>query len=363
MNHLHLQEKWMQTAKQLEENVILPDHVTYVPDTVYARNYRKAFAAKVAVAIFCIILLLTTTGFMLAEGLLFIPGLGAVRAETTQITHSIAGITEVELDDYTHKIISGYIKNKRVYMEIFYYKTDVGLTFDPQYELSVDPETLEWSYGQPVDYEVYCNGEKGVNYQKSYGSSISISYELPVVHDGEVTTVSLYSGDIFISDLVFYPAAHFSEIEKPIPYAENNDVILTADIDKKDGYVDIYIGALLPEDAFREENMLPVGSVNGQELGYSESEVFLRDGDGLQYFHKFHDVEDSLDPARWDSIGNEEAAFLLRWHCYRFVIPKDLDEFTVVIPEITYFCGNANEVDFKTVTGPWEIPVNLNQSS
>ena len=91
---------------------------------------------------------------------------------------------------------------------------------------------------------------------------------------------------------------------------ENNNIILTADADLKDGYIDIYIGALLSEDAFREENML----------------LFLQDDGGSQYFHKFHDVEDPLNPAIWDSVGNEEAAF-------------------------------------KTVTGPWEIPVNLNQNS
>lgn len=107
---------------------------------------------------------------------------------------------------------------------------------------------------------------------------------------------------------------------------ENNNIILTADADLKDGYIDIYIGALLSEDTFREENMLPVGSVNGQEMDYSESEVFLRDDGGSQYFHKFHDVGDPLNPAIWDSVGNEEAAF-------------------------------------KTITGPWEIPVNLNQNS
>ena len=97
-------------------------------------------------------------------------GFKLFQKNSNTITHSIQNIIEIKKDGYAHEIVSAYILEERLCLDIFYYKTDVGMTF-----------RLQEGSDSPNNYQIYYAGKKCKNYSQSYGSAIRLSYEVPSV--------------------------------------------------------------------------------------------------------------------------------------------------------------------------------------
>ncbi|MDR3288741.1 MAG: hypothetical protein LBT22_04875, partial [Peptococcaceae bacterium] len=156
---------------EFEKEKVSADHSVYQPN-----RFRGGKPLKILLAVVCALMI----------GVASV----AVFSDNNTSTHSIESITEIEKDGYTHKILSAYISNGRIYLDVFFYATDVGMKFSPP---------------SLPDYEVYYQGKKCGGYTKVYGSAIGLSYKMPSVQKGEPMQVSLNAGEDFIADITLLP--------------------------------------------------------------------------------------------------------------------------------------------------------------
>ena len=286
----------------------------------------KNYSKKKTLALICISLVV-----IMFTGLFFLmPGFKSLFRNNT-ITHSIRDIVEIEKDGYTHKILLAYILNERIYLDIFYYKTDVGMTFNLQTDSPVE------NSDSAIDYWIYYNEKKCNNYSRSYGSAISLSYQIPSAKVGETMVFSLYSGKEFISEIELFP----TDSNWEIPYASVNDITLTADVQTRDDQLQVFIRAILPKDAEGNNSL-----VNQCVSGFSEDTIYIQDSGGNIYRDKSIDSSD------------EDICMHRLYHIFYFDFPKDIDHFTIIIPQITYKLKNS---EFVERYGPWKIEITRQQ--
>ena len=261
------------------------------------------------------------------------------------VTHSIETIIETEKDDYTHEILYAYIKNNRIYLEMFFYKTDNGMTFDPQFTFP-----LANPYNSPVDYQLYYNGKRLGKYSRVYGSSIGLSYEMPAVKKGKTVTVSLYSGEDFLADIELYPTDSASFTERPI--ATVNDITLTADVQRQDNQLRVrIIDTALPKDAIPNQYQ--------HSPGFSACDIHIQDAVGNVYKDKYTDFYDEsgnyIGPVNGDLHGYSESLHMhALYNVFYFDIPNDLKDFKIIIPMVIYTSKRGLPIERE---GYWKINV------
>ncbi len=261
---------------------------------------------------------------ILLVGIAFILGFKLFKENSNTITHSIQNIIEIEKDGYTHEIVSAYILDEQIYLDIFYYKTDVGMTFS----LQEGPDSAN-------NYWIYYSGKKCNKYSQSYGSTISLSYRSPSVKAGKAMEFSLYSGDKFISEIKLFPKG--IEFNKEIPYTTANDITLTANVQTFGDQIQVFVNAILPQNAEGKGAL-----VNQCASGFSEDDIYIQDSRGIIY----RDIS--------TNSSDEDICMHRLYHIFYFDIPKDICDFTIIIPQITYKLKNAG---FMEKYGPWEIEI------
>lgn len=261
---------------------------------------------------------------ILFVGVTFILGFKLFKKNSNTITHSIQNIIEIEKDGYTHEIVSAYILEERLCLDIFYYKTDVGMTF-----------RLQEGSDSPSNYQIYYAGEKCENYSQSYGSAIRLSYEVPSVKKGKAMEFSLYAGDKFISEMKLFPTG--IEFNKETPYTTANDITLTANVQTFGDQIQVLINAILPQNAEGKDAL-----VDQCRSGFSEDDIYIQDSKGNIY----RDIS--------INSSDEDICMHRLYHIFYFDIPKDIGDFKIIIPQITYQLKNAG---FEESYGPWEIEI------
>lgn len=258
--------------------------------------------------------------------LISIPGKGSTfLGDDNRVSHSIEGSVSFEKDGYTHQILSAYIQDRRIYLELFYYRTTEGMTFTQA--------------GFP-DYQLYYNGKECGDYTKSYGGSTRLSYRLPKIDKKSDVTVSLYADGALLGDIRLIPVYNAETFRKDLPHAAVNDVTLAANVYQNDSSMTVYISAILPDDAIRgsEDDIF---LIDNHQLGFSEKEIYMEDENGVTY----PDMKNKYPE-------NDALTIASFWHFHSFEIPADAEHLKIIIPEISYLTQEREE---KSLTGPWEI--------
>lgn len=326
------EEKVSTSAHSLVQSVLVPDEIIYEPDDAMTMSLKIRKPLKTLLTVACTLLIGVALVFSFTKGFLFMPALGSFQRDKNTITHTTESITEIEQGSDIHKVLSAYILNGRIYLDVFFYKTDLGMKFSPQ------------SF---PDYWLYYNGKKCGDYSKSYGSAISLSYKMPSVKKGEPMQVSLYSGEDFISDIELLPTDD-SIFTKERPHSTIDGITLLADVQPLDNKVQVFISAILPKDADRGVKS-DAAFVNNCLSGFSEDDVYIQDTAGNIY------VDNSID-------SFDESVHMHRtYHILFFDVPNDVNEFTIIIPKITYSSNNKNNRfgSFVEKYGPWKIEVEV----
>ena len=259
------------------------------------------------------------------------------------ITHATETIVEIEKDGYTHRILYAFIQNNRIYFEVFCYKTDQGITLERQYTPpSVNPYTSQ------VDYWVYYNGKRLGSYSRGYGSTVNASYEMPTVKKGKTVTVSLYTGNTFISAIELYPANLPVFTERP--RATVDDITLIADARMTGEQLQVIISADLPKNAAPNQYFY--------FRGFIAHDIYVQDAAGNIYKDKtkeFYD-ESTYSYTAPDDIAlrrvSEKLYLHMLYNIFYFDIPKDAGDLKIIIPQITYTSKRHMPIERY---GSWEI--------
>lgn len=331
--NFQFERKLRQSTKRLVEMVKVPENIDYkaVKHRPHAKN--KNFY-KVIAATLCMLILCTITVSAFSENFLFIPGLGSIIKQNNKITHSIEEVTRIQRGDYTHEIISAYIMNNRIYLELFYYKTNVGLSFDQQYQI-----INKGMINSDADYWVYYKGKKCKDYTKLYGTTINLSFRLPHVNQKDTVVVTLNKGNDVLSELKLYPTTLSEKINSSRPYVSHKNIIVTADVKHINNVMQVYISAILPEDA---RNTDGVNFVENSVLGFHESDVYAIDNEGKIYHN------------RSSSTKDDETLLYKNYHFYFFDNVQKNTGIKIIIPGISYYTKNDNII---TINGPWVISI------
>ena len=146
---------------------------------------------------------------------------------------------------------------------------------------------------------------------------------------------SLYSGDKFISEIKLFPKG--IEFNKEIPYTTANDITLTANVQTFGDQIQVFVNAILPQNAEGKGAL-----VNQCASGFSEDDIYIQDSRGIIY----RDIS--------TNSSDEDICMHRLYHIFYFDIPKDICDFTIIIPQITYKLKNAG---FMEKYGPWEIEI------
>lgn len=301
-------------------------HMDYEARQTTGKRNRRAQRGKILIIAVCVLVVCTLSVAAFSGQLTFIPGRGFTFLGDDSVSHSIEGSISFEKDGYTHHILSAYIRRGRLYVELFYYNTTAGMTFQPQ--------------TKAPDYQVYCHGKAGGDYTKSYGTSISLSYRLPKIDKKSDMVVSLYADEALLGDIRLLPVYNSEKFQRALPHSTVNGVTLTANVHQNDQNMVVYISAILPKDSIRGSDN-QIAMIDNHQLGFSEKNIYMEDENGVTY----PDMKSKYPE-------NDQLTLASFWHFYSFEIPKNAESLKIIIPEISYLTGEGKE---KSLTGPWEI--------
>ncbi|HHW45587.1 MAG TPA: hypothetical protein GXX17_01580 [Clostridiales bacterium] len=276
-------------------------------------------------------LILTTLWIALLLCMLFmaVSWANKIYPKNCGISHMLIGFPEARIDGTTHKVANCYIQDGCLYLEVL----AAGQNNEPQ---------ATQSAGYTIRYK---NRKYRPDLKDNTQKDSTYKFPMPHIGFNRDITLPLYYGDQYIADLYLKATDNILSDKSGILAAEKDGLLMFADInpnlkpDQQTYLTEMRLNAVLLEDT---------GHPLDADFNTYKSSfywVYIEDYEGNKYFYRAHPMLSQVDLQKQR---------LQERHCYYFDLPRDLKEYRIVVPSITYKSGQNGMVILE---GPWVIPV------